>query len=614
MGKNILHCTQPPFGKVTEKPQVNSKLPLAPAAKGNFVSLRLFSLLLLFVVSSQSGFAQSIYKPLPEDTNSIIYPFAFRYNNQQIEQTEVRYGVFAAVSTEMLDEMMLVYDVYEKIPAAVRLVPNGSNMPVWNFRYWPDQELFTWVEINNNNTAKPVMAYVCNRKLEIIDTFGISNPHELYVMPNNLGYAYIGSREVAGIMYPTFVWMAPNQSTNVYWDSSDPTWGFSSSSFPQSTCGYTTLDTMDNGFVDYFHPNSIAAVQTSPTSVKIGIYSRNTDTEFEVSVSFNGTKWVTDNAIVISKNNHLGHQSDDSVWVNTAHDLQYLYHNQDTIIKSLWDNGGCRARPNTGYKIFSQVGGDSVRTIRKGLYEVLGQSTAMGNGGIMLRNRYASSLAEIENALSFGNIGSANFNLSNDNGLPKLGVWDKNNNMVFEVEQDYSFFTYRFYPYFDNQLEFDDLRPYLNISYSQDSSYVTLSVDRTQYSDVMWADGVVNVWSRTLTLQEFRTKELVAFVTNNPDWFWFSSHRYNNGTNYVGVDEVELLSNSFKVYPNPIKSGYTLNLNAKVNATLTDLAGKSISNCTDCDAMLIPDTTAPGIYLLNVVSGQTVSVSKVLVY
>lgn len=614
MGKEVLHCTQKLLGKVEENSadSLTTKSIIRLVNHDRFNLYWLFAFI-LFTVFNFKVSAQTIYKPLAEDTNSIIFPFSFQYNDQLIEQTGVRYATLAASSPYVFDQMMLLYDVYEKVPAAFRLVPEGSNFPVWNFRYWPDEEVFTWAE-NRDYSIKPVVGYVCNKNFEVIDTFGISNPHEFYVMPNNLGYAYVGSYESGGIMFPTIVWISENHNTNVYWNSGDPIWGLNNYSYAQSTCSYTTLDTIDNTLIDYFHPNSVAAIQVSHDTVILGVYSRNTDSEFEIKAAFNGTKWVVTNAKVLDKRNHLGHQSDDSVWVNTAHDLQYLYRNEDTIVKSLWDNGGCRVKPNTGYKIFVQHDGDSIRTIRKGLYDVLGQSTAMGNGGVMLQNRYASSITEIENALSYGNIGSANFDLSNDNGMPKIGVWDKNNSMVFAIEQDYSFLTYRFYPYFDSQLDFDALRPNMAVTFSSDSSSVTLSIDSSRFSHAMWSDGVTGVFSRNFTYQEFQTKELVGFVTNNPNWFWFSTHRYNNGNNYVGVNDLMAMDSQLKVYPNPIKSGYALNINTRAAATLTDITGRVINTCDDCETILVPEDVAPGLYLLNITNGQTAVVTKVLVH
>ncbi len=586
----------------------------SPCAKNSFIDncVKYVIMLVIAVCLNAQVYAQTIYAPLVEDSNSVIFPFQINYNDQAIAQTKVRYGLWAASSPFVLEQMMVLYDVYEKIPAAFRLVPDGSNFPIWNFRYWPEEELFTWAEIRDYS-IKPVVGYVCDRNFEVIDTFGIGNPHEFYVMPNNLGYAFLGSQQTGGVTYPTVNWVSANHNTNFYWSAADPAWGISPAGTPQSTCSYTTLDTFDNNIIDFYHPNSIAAIQTAVDTVKIGIFNRNTDSEFEITATFNGTKWVTSSVQVLSKSNHLGHQSDDSVWVNTAHDLQYLYANKDTLVKSLWDNGGCRAKPNTGYKVFIQSSGDSIRTTRKGLYDVLGQSTAMGNGGVMLQNRYASSISEINNALSFGNIGSTNFDLSNDNGVPKLGVWDNSNTMVFAINQDYSFLTYRFYPYFDNQLPFDDLRPYINISFSPDSSAVTLSLDSNNYTDILWIDGVTDVWSRTLTYQQFQTQELVAFVTNNPDWFWFSSHRYK-GALYVGLNEVMEPTNEVSFYPNPVKAGNAINLSTHTDVTVTDITGKVVASCNVCNTLTLPISTGTGMYLLTTINGKAISRKKVLVY
>ncbi len=614
MEKKVFYSSQLPLAKVSENSQVCSKLlVISSAINGKYQrNVKWCLALITLTLFNLQVMGQPIFAPLSEDYDSVTYQFDYEYNDQAIAQTGVRYGVLAPTSHYLLDQMMIVHDVYEKIPAAFRLVPNGANMPIWNFRYWPEEEVFTWSE-SRNYWVKPTVGYVCNRKFEVIDTFGISNPHEFYVMPNNLGYAYLGSLDSNGFSFPTLVWVSADHDTNLYWTALDSQWGIDPLIRNQSTCNFTTLDTFDNNTLDYYHPNSIAAIQTSPNNVKIGLYNRNTDTEFEISVNYNGHKWIANGVQELGKENHLGHQSDDSVWVNTAHDLQYLYTSGDTIVKSLWDNGGCRARPNTGYKVFTQHSNDSIRTFRKGLFEVLGQSTAMGNGGVILKNRYASSLEEIENAPSYGNIGSANFDLSNDNGMPKLGVWTKDNTLVYAIKQDYSFLTYRFYPYLDNQLPFDDLRPYMNFSFSADSSSVVLWLDSTDYTDILWIDGVTDTWSRTFTYQQFITQEMIAFVTNNPSWFWFSSHRYRSAQ-YVGVGTELELNNSFSVYPNPVQAGNALTISANTDVMVTNMAGKVITSCNSCNTLTIPSNTAAGMYLLTTSNGKAIARKKVVVY
>jgi hypothetical protein len=569
---------------------------------------------LIACLGHQPAMAQRIFEPLPPDSNNILFPYAMVYNNQAMAETGLRYGLWATASPYLSEEMMLVFDAYEKIPAAIRLVPDEGVLPIWNFRYWPEEQLYTWLTAHNNN-SQPNKVFVCNRKFEIIKSWIISNPHEFYVMPDGLGYATLGSDDSVGISFPSIIWLSPQLDTVLHWRAADTTWGISLSSLTKSTCNYTTLDTID-GIVDYFHPNALAAIKTDANTLKLGIYNRNVDTEFELTVNLNGNNWEIDSVRQNSKQNHTGHQSDDSVWVNNAHDIQYLYTDGTKIIKSFWDNGGCRANPRTGYKVFTQDVADSITTYQKGLYNKMARSSGMGNGGVLLQNRYANSITEIDTGIIYGNIGGNHPLYITDTSKFLLGAWKHDNTLIFGVKQAYTFQTYRFYPYFDNQLNLDDLRPDMDISFSLDSSMVTLSLDSNYYTDVLWLDGQADLWKRSMSREAFSANEMIAYVTTNPDWFWFATKRYvasdyfetNTGINIVN-------SQNLTVYPNPINAGKAIQLSAAIDAMLYDLSGRLVNSCTNCNMLLVPDATPAGIYVLqaNDAKGNVYN-QKVVVY
>ncbi len=571
-------------------------------------------IVLVACLGHQAAVAQRIFEPLPPDSNNILFPYAMVYNNQAMAETGLRYGLWATQSAYLSEEMMLVFDAYEKIPAAIRLVPDEGVLPIWNFRYWPEEQLLTWLTSHNNN-SQPNKAFVCNRKFEIIKSWIISDPHEFYLMPDGLGYATLGSEDSLGISFPSIVCLSPQLDTVLHWRAADTTWGISLSNLTKSTCSFTTLDTID-GIADYFHPNSIAAIKTNANTLKLGIYNRNVDAEFELTVNLVGNSWEIDSVRQNSKQNHTGHQSDDSVWVNNAHDIQYLLTDGTKIIKSFWDNGGCRANPRTGYKVFTQSIADSITTYQKGLYNKMAHSAGMGNGGILLQNRYANSVAEIDTGIVYGNIGGSHPMYSNDTSKFLLGAWKHDNTLIFGIKQAYTFQTYRFYPYFDNQLSLDDLRPDMDISFSADSSIVTLSLDSNYYTNVLWLDGQADLWKRTMSKVEFNTNEMIAYVTTNPDWFWFATKRYVASDYFETTTGINLVSSEkLTVYPNPINAGKAIQLSASIDATLYDLSGRLVNTCTNCNMLMVPDTTPAGIYVLQGNDGKgNVYNQKVVVY
>jgi hypothetical protein len=569
---------------------------------------------LLGCLGQQTAMAQRIFEPLPPDSNNILFPYAMVYNNQAIEETGVRYGLWATSSPYLADELMVVFDAYEKIPAAIKIVPDEGLLPIWNFRYWPEEQIYTWMTAHNNNSA-PNKVFVCNRKFEIIKSRVISNPHEFYVMPDGLGYATFGSDDSLGILFPSIIWLSPQLDTVLHWRSADTSWGLELSSFSKTTCAYAPLDTID-GIVDYFHPNSIAAIKTNANTLKLGFYNRNVDTELELTINLVGGTWKVGSVRQNSKVNHVGHQSDDSIWVGNAHDIQYLYTDGTEILKSFWDNGPCRANPRTGFKVFTQDQTDSITTYQKGLYNKMAHSSGMGNGGLMLQNRYASSKSEIDNAILYGNIGGNHPLYTEDTTKFLLGAWKHDNTIIFGIKQAYSFLTYRFYPYFDNQLSLDDLRPDMGISFSADSSMVTLSLDSNYYTDVLWIDGQADLWKRTLTKEQFTSNEMIAYVTTNPDWFWFATKRYMASDYFKLPTDINLVATEkLKVYPNPINAGKAIQLSANINASLLDLSGRVIGTCTDCNTLIVPDGTPAGIYVLqgNDANGNVYN-QKVVVY
>jgi hypothetical protein len=604
-----------PLGKGTS----SDKWPVAnivigPMRKTSWHTSRLLLTMLLVCCGQQLATAQRIFDPLPPDSNNILFPYAMVYNNQAMAETGLRYGLWATQSAYLSEETMLVFDAYEKIPAAIRLVPNEGVLPIWNFRYWPEEQLYTWLTSHNNN-SQPNKAFVCNRKFEIIKSWIISNPHEFYVMPDGLGYATLGSEDSLGISFPSIVWLSPQLDTVLHWSAADTTWGISLGNLTKSTCSFTTLDTID-GMVDYFHPNSIAAIKTDANTLKLGLYNRNVDTEFELTVHLIGNNWEINSLRQNSKQNHTGHQSDDSVWVNNAHDIQYLYADGATIIKSFWDNGGCRANPRTGYKVFAQEVADSITTYQKGLYDKMARSAGMGNGGILLQNRYASSMTEIDTGIVYGNIGGNHPLYITDTSKFLLGAWKHDNTLIFGIKQAFTFQTYRFYPYFDNQLSLDDLRPDMEISFSSDSMIVTLSLDSNYYTDVLWLDGQADLWKRSMSREAFAANEMIAYVTTNPDWFWFATKRYVASDYFETNTSINLISSEkLTIYPNPINAGKAIQLSVSMDATLYDLSGRLVNTCANCNTLLVPEGTPAGIYMIQANDGKgNVYNQKVVVY
>jgi hypothetical protein len=245
----------------------------------------------------------------------------------------------------------------------------------------------------------------------------------------------------------------------------------------------------------------------------------------------------------------------------------------------------------------------------------------MGNGNIILRNRFAQSMDEVIEAPVVFNTGAFGGSPpAGDTSKYLFAVVSHEDSIIFGMRQNFSFASYRVSGYYADQV--DIKRPELTISQNIDST-VTLSIDSTEWANIMWIDGEESgSFSRTITIEEFESPEteLVAYVTNDPEeGFWLATNRYL----FKELRPLSALNSPLlysKIYPNPVASNGILAIESESDLAevyICSLTGQLMltQQATGKTANVeIPGLAAGTYFLVSAGKNGQISRSKIVIY